>query len=135
MFVLAAVWAALGWIGRQGARAIAFIVVIAILVPPLDALLRPFVTEAIVALLCSAFVRVDAAALRANLRRPGLVLAATAWTTLAVPIVFGVCCLAVHLDTRSPDLFLALMLQAITSPMMAAPAFAAIMGLDATLVL
>jgi BASS family bile acid:Na+ symporter len=135
MPVLAAVSAALGWIGRQGARAIAFIVVMAILVPPLDALLRPFVTEAIVALLCSAFVRVDTAALASHLRRPGLVIAATAWTSLVVPIVFGVCCLAVHLDVRSPDLFLALMLQAVTSPMMAAPAFAAIMGLDATLVL
>src|SRR6266498_2588400 len=34
-----------------------------------------------------------------------------------------------------PDLFLALVLQAIASPLMAAPAFAALMELDATLVL
>ena len=39
------------------------------------------------------------------------------------------------LDTRSPDLYLALMLQAVASPMMASPALAALMGLDATLVL
>jgi len=38
-------------------------------------------------------------------------------------------------NTQAPDLFLALMLQAAASPMMAAPALAALMGLDATLVL
>ena len=41
----------------------------------------------------------------------------------------------IGLEARSPDLFLALMMQAVASPMMAAPAFAASMGLDATLVL
>jgi BASS family bile acid:Na+ symporter len=41
----------------------------------------------------------------------------------------------VRLDTHAPDLFLGLMLQAVASPMMAAPALAALMGLDATLVL
>jgi BASS family bile acid:Na+ symporter len=39
------------------------------------------------------------------------------------------------LNKDAPDLFLALMLQAVASPMMAAPALAALMGLDATLVL
>jgi BASS family bile acid:Na+ symporter len=64
------------------------------------------------------------ALLRANLRRPGLVIAATGWTTLAVPLIVGLGCLAVGLDRHSPDLFLALMLQAVASPMMAAPALA-----------
>jgi predicted Na+-dependent transporter len=54
---------------------------------------------------------------------------------LALPSLFGVCCLLAGLKTRSPGLFLGLMLQAIASPMMAAPAFAAVLGLDATLVL
>ena len=39
------------------------------------------------------------------------------------------------LQARSPDLYLALMLQAVASPMMASPALAAVMGLDSTLVL
>ena len=77
--------AGLAWLGRQGTRAIAALVFIGIAVPPLDALLKPFVTEAIFVLLCLAFLRVDPAALRSYLGRPGLVLAATAWTTLAVP--------------------------------------------------
>jgi len=110
-------------------------VVIGIAVPPLGAVLRPFVTPAIFVLLCIAFLRVDAAALRGYVRRPKLVLAATAWTMLVVPTLFGAVSLGLGLDVRAPELFLALMLQALAPPMMAAPAFAALMGFDATLVL
>ena len=134
MFALTALSAALGWLGRQRTRAVAAVVFIAIAVPPLDALLKPFVAEAIFALLTIAFMRVDIAALRGHIRSPGLVLAATAWTTLVVPALVGGCCLLAGLGTRSPDLLLALMMQAVASPMMAAPAFAALMGLDPTLV-
>jgi BASS family bile acid:Na+ symporter len=69
------------------------------------------------------------------LRRPGIVLAASAWTMIAVPALIGLGCLAAGVDKSSPDLFLALMLQAVASPMMAAPALAALMGLDSTLAL
>jgi hypothetical protein len=126
---------ALVWLGRQGARAIAALVFIGIALPPLGEVLKPLVTEAIFLLLCISFMRVDISALRRHLRRPAIVLAATAWTTLAVPSIFGLGCLAAGLDTSSPDLFLALMLQAVASPMMAAPALAALMGLDSTMVL
>jgi BASS family bile acid:Na+ symporter len=135
MSVLHAPAAALAWLGRQGTRAIAALVFIGIALPPIGAVLKPFVTEAIFALLCIAFMRVDVTALRGHLVRPGLVLAATAWTMLVVPLLFGATCRAIGLETRFPDLFLGLMLQAVASPIMAAPAFAALMGLDATLVL
>lgn len=125
----------LAWLGRRGTGAIAALVVIGIAVPPLGALLRPYVAEAIFALLCISFLRVDVAALRRHLRRPALVLAATAWCTVALPSLIGFGCLAAGLPDRSPDLLVALVLQAVASPMMAAPAFAAAMGLDATLVL
>jgi hypothetical protein len=127
--------AALAWLGRQGTRAIAAVVFIGIAAPPVDALVKPLVPEAIFGLLCIAFLRVDTTALRIHLRRPGLILVVTAWTMLAVPTLVGVAGLVAGLLTRSPELFIALMLQAIASPMMAAPAFAALMGLDATLVL
>jgi hypothetical protein len=126
---------ALAWLGGQGTRAIAALVFIGIALPPLGAILKPFVTEAIFLLLCISFMRVDLGALRAHLRQPGLVVAATAWTTLGVPLISGAGCLAAGLDARAPDLFLALMLQTVASPMMASPALAAVMGLDATLVL
>lgn len=126
---------ALAWIGRQGTRAVAALVFIGIAVPPLGALLQPYVTEAIFLLLVVAFMRVDTAAVLRHMRRPAIVLAATAWTTLAVPLLFGIVCHAIGFDRRAPDLFLGVMLQGVASPIMAGPAFAALMGLDATLVL
>jgi len=126
---------ALEWLGRQGTRAIAALVFLGIAVPPAGEFFKPFVTEAILLLLCISFMRVDLAALRHHLRRPGLVLAATAWSMFGVPSIIGLSCHATGLDAHSPDLFLALMLQAVASPMMAAPALAAVMGLDSTLAL
>src|SRR5262249_16765628 len=126
---------ALAWLGDQGTRAVAALVLFGIAIPPLGALLRPYVTEAIFLLLCISFMRVDLAELRAHLRRPGLVVAATAWTTIGGPLIVGLFGPLTGFDVRSPDLFLAVMLQGIASPMMASPAIAALMGLDATLVL
>ncbi|MDU6490974.1 MAG: Na+-dependent transporter, partial [Bradyrhizobium sp.] len=80
---------ALSWLGNQGTRAIVAVLLAAIAVPPLGELLRPYVTEAIFLLLCISFMRVDVAMLRAHLRRPLLVLSATAWTTIAVPLLVG----------------------------------------------
>ncbi|WP_299193985.1 sodium:proton symporter [uncultured Litoreibacter sp.] len=126
---------ALAWIGQQRTRAIAALVLIGILIPPLGALLKPYVTEAVVGLLCIAFLRIDISAVRAYLTRPRLVVLATLWTTFAVPLLFVAGTLATGTPDASPALFQGLMLQAVASPMMAAPAFAALMGLDATLVL
>jgi hypothetical protein len=125
----------LQWLGAQGTRAIASLVFIGIAVPPIGQLLKSFVTEAIFLLLCISFMRVDIGSLRDHLRRPGIVLAATAWTTLGVPLICGASCVAFGFDAHAPDLFLAMMLQAVASPMMASPALAALMGLDSTLVL
>ncbi|WP_027572232.1 Na+-dependent transporter [Bradyrhizobium sp. WSM1743] len=125
----------LTWLGGQGTRAVAAIAFIAVAVPPLGALLRPYVTEAIFLLLCISFMRVDLVALYGHLRRPALVAAATAWTTIGVPLIVALAAYATGLTTSSPGLALALMLQGMASPMMAAPALAALMGLDATLVL
>jgi hypothetical protein len=122
-------------LGRQGSRAVATLVFLGIAIPPLGTLLRPLVPEAIFLLLAVSFCRLDVIALRHYLRRPGLVLLATLWTGIAIPLLFGLLTLATHLDTSHPGLFVGLMLQGMTSPMMAAPAMAALAGLDATLVL
>lgn len=125
----------LTWLGSQGTRAVAAVVFIALTVPPLGAVLRPYVTEAILVLLCISFMRVDLAALTSHLRRPALVATATAWTVIGVPLIVGLIVHVTGLTAHSPGLALALMLQSMASPMMAAPALAALMGLDATLVL
>jgi hypothetical protein len=54
---------------------------------------------------------------------------------LVVPLAVGAGSLASGLASSSPDLYLALMLQAVASPMMASPSLAALLDLDATLVL
>jgi len=138
-FVLQTVFAlplrALTWLGSQGTRGVAAVVFVAAAVPPLGALLRPYITEAILVLLCISFMRVDLAALYGHLRRPALIATATAWTTMGVPLIVGLIIYAAGLNDRSPGLSVALMLQSMASPMMASPALAALMGLDATLVL
>jgi hypothetical protein len=126
---------ALAWLGRQGPRAIAALVLIGIAAPPLGALCRPFVAEAIFVLLAIAFLRLDAAGVRANVRRPALALAATGWTLVVIPAAVGTAGFAARVNADASDVFLGVMLQAVASPMMAAPSFAALIGLDATLVL
>ena len=59
-------------------------------------------TEAIFLLLCISFMRVDIGALRDHLRRPGLVIASTAWTMLAVPLIIGTLSHAAGLDAIRP---------------------------------
>lgn len=134
MTLLEAPLAALAWIGRQGTRAVAALVVIGLALPSVGAVLRPHVSAAIFVLLAIAFLRVDTAVLRSQLKRPAVVLLAIAWSVLAVPALTGVLCLVAGIDRSAPGLFVGLMLQAMASPMMSAPAFAALMGLDATLV-
>src|SRR6516162_4493564 len=115
-YLLHAPVAALAWLGRQGTRAVAALVFIGLALPPVDAVLKPYVGEAIFVLLCIAFLRVEPDVLRLQLKRPGIVVAATLWTMLAVPVLFGTSCLLAGLDRSAPDLFLGLMLQAMASP-------------------
>ena len=135
MIIVDVIAAGLSWLGRQGTKAIAAIVVVGIAFPWLGGHLKPFVTEAIFVLLCTAFMRVNMRAAGACLRRPGLVIGATAWTSLAIPALIGMICLSLGIDTSAPGLFIAIMFQAVASPIMAAPSLAVLMGLDATLVL
>ena len=125
----------LAWLGRQGAWIIAALIFIGIALPPIGALLKPYVAEAVFALLAIAFLQLDVSALKSHLRRPATVIAGTAWTVIAIPLLFGAVSLTVGLDRISPELFLALLLQGVASPMMSGPALAALIGLDATLVL
>ncbi len=123
------------WLGGQGTRAVAVLVFVGIALPPLGEALKPFVTDAIFFLLCISFMRVDVFSLRGHLQRPTVIIAAVGWTALVIPIVAGLACLAAGVDRHAPELFLGIMLQAVASPMMAAPALASLMGLDATLAL
>ena len=125
--------AALAWLGRQGARAVAASIFLGLALPQLAATFKPFVPEAIFVLLVLAFLRVDPLALRGYFARPQLIGLATLWIMVVSPAVLGLLFLALGLRESSPELFLALILQATAAPIMSAPAFAALMGLDAAL--
>src|SRR6186713_2391711 len=116
--------AGLAWLGRCGTTAVAVSILLGIVLPPLDALVRPFFPETVFLLLCLAFLRVDPGALRAQFARPWLLLAAATWTMLIVPVLVGVSLDAFGLFDRSPGLLLALMLNVVAPPIFSSPALA-----------
>ena len=127
--------AALAWLGRHGANAVAISILLGIALPPLGALIRPYFAETVFLLLCLAFLRVDPKALRAQFGRPWLLLAATAWTMLVVPVLTGLGLNALDLFDRSPGLLLALMFNVVAPPTFSSPALAVLMGLNAAVTL
>ena len=133
MPIFEAAIAALAWFGRQGTLALALSVFVGIALPPLAAVLKHVFVEALIVLLMLAFLRVDPASLHAQFRRPGLVVAASLWTMLAVPLALCGAALTFGVPEVSQALFLALLLQAIAPPVVGSPALATLMGLDAAL--
>jgi BASS family bile acid:Na+ symporter len=125
--------AGLAALGRRGSEALAASVFVGIAVPPLAALAKPIFAEALFVLLILSFLRVDPAALRRHAARPGLVVAALAWTMIAVPLLAGGALALSGVAEIAPALHAALMLQAMAPPLVSAPALAALMGLDAAL--
>lgn len=123
----------LAWLGRQGTRAVAVSVFAGIALPPLAMLFKPVFAEALVVLLALAFLRVDPVALRRHFARPGPVIAASAWTLIAVPLTAGLILRLLGVEEFSQALFVALILQSAAPPVISAPALAALMGLDAAL--
>jgi BASS family bile acid:Na+ symporter len=133
--IMAALMAALAFLGRHGAIAVALSVVLGLALPGLAALLKPWLGEAVVALLILSFLRVRPAALGALARRPLVVLGATMWLMLLLPLVFAVLFTAIGLKATMPELYFILILQCCSPALMSSPAMAALMGLDIALTL
>ncbi|WP_075220583.1 hypothetical protein [Acuticoccus yangtzensis] len=125
--------AALSWLGRQGPVALIFVLLIAFLLPPVGNLLRPFVTEAVFLSLIMAFMRIDPARLKATLARPGTAILIVGWTMIALPLITYAVLHFTGVQAAAPAIFLALMIQTITMPIMAAPSMVMMVGLDGTL--
>jgi hypothetical protein len=135
MKLFGALAAALGLAGRHGTLLAAASIFVGLAIPDLAAACKPFLGEAIVAMLTLAFLRVDPAELRRHWTRPGLIAAATLWTMLIVPAVLGIVFLAFGLDQRIPGLYFMLVLQISAPGLMSSPALAALLGLDVALTL
>ncbi|MGN6525269.1 MAG: hypothetical protein ACTHL8_02675 [Burkholderiaceae bacterium] len=126
---------ALAAIGRRGGAASLAVIALGVALPPLGRAFVPLVPAAVLALLAISVMRTDPARVRALVRRPGLVVAAVAWSALALPALLVGLARLVGLDVHRHELFVALVLQGAAPPMMSTPAFAALLGLDADLVL
>jgi BASS family bile acid:Na+ symporter len=118
----------LAWLGRHATGVIAAGVFLGLIVPPLAAALRPFLLPAIVLPFVVALLRLDRAALLADLRRPLLPGLAVAWALLGSPLL--VAALAAPLPG---PLAAALVATAACPPLMASGALALLLGLEAGL--
>ncbi len=127
--------ASLAWLGRQGTRAIAISIFVGIAFPQLAAAFKPVLPESVFLLLTCAFLRVEPVALRKVMARPVLVITASVWIMVILPVLLGGLYLSAGLDRSRPELMLALILQAAAPPVTAGTAIAALMGLDAALAL
>lgn len=127
--------AALSFIGRHGTLFAAASVFVGLAVPPLAAAIKPYLGEAIVAMLTLAFLRVDPSELRHYFTRPRLIAAATLWVMLIVPAALGTLFLSLSVNQNLPGLYFMLVLQMSAPGLMSSPALAALMGLDVALTL
>jgi len=125
--------AGLAWIGRHGTAALAVSIFLGMALPALSAYLRPYLSVAVFSLLTLAFLRVDKNAIRMRLRRPALLLAGLAWMMLGAPLLAYVAIEVSGAAALGPDAVLAIYISTAAPPVMAAPAFIYLLGLDATL--
>lgn len=125
--------AGLAFIGRHGTAALVVSIFIGVALPALSAYLRPYLGVAVFSLLTLAFLRVDQQAIRMRLRRPALLLAALLWMMLGAPLLTWLAILAIGPTALGPDIVLALYIATAAPPVMAAPAFIYLLGLDGTL--
>src|ERR1700682_4084313 len=76
------------WLRPQSTRAIAVSLLLGVAIPPLAAFLKPAFAVSVFCLMVLAFLRVEPAALWAVFARPWLVIAASLWTMVVIPLVF-----------------------------------------------
>lgn len=115
---------------RRGGLLLAGCVFLGVAAPPLAALLRETLTITVAGLMTLVLLRIDLAQVLAYLRRPLLVLALLAWLLLACPLLVFALVRAAGLDGA---LGAAVVIMATGCATTSAPAFARLVGLDASI--
>ncbi|MBS8262735.1 sodium:proton symporter [Roseibium polysiphoniae] len=124
---------ALGWIGQRGTLALTASILIGMTLPFLSAYARPFITEAVFALLVLAFLRVDPDAVRQRSKRPVIFILASCWIMIAVPLFAAAALALFGGETLDPQVILTIFIVSAAPPVMSAPAFIYLMGLNGAL--
>lgn len=130
MPILERLRAALAWLGRQGTRALAVSIFCGLAVPQLAVYVKPYLGETVFVMLLFSYLRTDPNAFRQHFRHPGLTIAASLWTMVAIPLLFGAVYLLFGLREGIPALYTIMILQIAITPITSSAAFAALMGLD-----
>jgi len=121
---------ALRVLGRQARWALPVGALVGVVLPGLAGMLRPLLTAAVIGTLTTTLLRLDWDRLADRTRRPALPAAIATWQLVVSPLLvwFGTA-----LAGLSPELRLALVLQAAAPPIGSAAVFALILGLDGIL--
>lgn len=122
-------------VSRYGTRIIAAAALVGLAVPELAAALRPYIGDFVVTMLIVSLMRVDFAAFVSRIRRPLPAIAATVWVTVLFPVAVMWGAVALGVDTWSASALAIVFLFVAPPPIVSAPAFAMLMGLDGALVL
>jgi BASS family bile acid:Na+ symporter len=133
MPILSWLAAALGWLGRQGTRALAASIFLGLAVPPLAAYVKPYLGATVFVLLLFSYLRTDPRAFLRYLKAPGIALAAALWVMVAVPLLFGAAYALSGIRDAMPALYTVMILHIAIAPITSSAAFAALMGLDVAL--
>lgn len=123
----------LTWLGRQGTRAIALSCGVGILLPGASSFVRPWLGVTIFLILTMAFLQVDMRALWQKLNRPLHLLKTMIWLMLALPLIASGALWATGLANNYPDTLMIVFIVCAAPPLMSAPAFAVLLGLDGAL--
>jgi BASS family bile acid:Na+ symporter len=118
------------WLARHATRLMVLSIVVGITIPPMAALLRPYLTEIVWAILFLAMLQFDWDAVWGYLRRPFLMMLAVGWLVLATPVLLSPIVASFGLPG---GIAAALILSAASAPIMSTPAICMIIGLDAAL--
>lgn len=133
MNILSLPVAALGWIGRQGTRALAVSIFLGLAVPQLAASVKPYLGETVFVLLLFSYLRTDPSAFSRVIKAPKLAIAASLWIMVALPLLVGTAYASSGIRDTMPALYTILILHIAIAPITSSAAFAAIMGLDVAL--
>ncbi|HEX2509659.1 MAG TPA: hypothetical protein VHK66_03995 [Microvirga sp.] len=124
----------LALIGRYGTQGFAISIFLGLALPQLAEAARPLLALSIFVFVTITFARVDAAALKALLKRPAPIALAGAWLLLAPALAVTAALAVIGRDRLDPGLVLGLAVLGSSPPIMSAPAVAMLLGLQPTLI-
>jgi BASS family bile acid:Na+ symporter len=125
----------LALLGRYGTQGFALSIFMGLALPQFAAAARPLLPVTIFLFVAMTFARADLGAMKAALKKPGAVLIAIAWLTLA-PVAMVLAIFAVFpRESLDPGMVLGLVVVAASPPIMSGPAVAMMLNIEPTILI